>query len=177
MRTLPRKPASQAQQGFSLVEMLMTAFILAVGVMGLTLLQVMSLKGARGGKSLSTAVQVAEAVMDRIELEGRLTWLNITDTQYTAPTAVNNLIFVNQAPLAAPLTFNLKGQVPIPASTDPAESNPFFAVTVAQADVAVVTTGRLTDFTVRVAFADATNPTTNVPITRTVILTRRVLHG
>ena len=30
---------TSAEQGFSLVEMLMTAFILAVGVMGLTMLQ------------------------------------------------------------------------------------------------------------------------------------------
>jgi len=172
-----RKPPAHTQRGFSLVEMLMTAFILAVGVMGLTLLQVMSLKGARGGKSLATAIQVGEAVMDRIEMEGRLTWLNITDSQYKVPTAVANLTFVNQPALAVPLTFNLKGQVPIPASTDPAESNPFFTARVTGANVGAATVGIITDYTVTVTFADVVNPTTNVPITRTVVLTRRILHG
>lgn len=75
----------QNQRGFSLVEMLLTAFILAVGIMGLTLLQVMAMKGARGGSSLSTAIQVGEDVLDRIELEGRLSWLNISGTQLTTP--------------------------------------------------------------------------------------------
>ncbi len=167
------------QRGFSLVEMLVTAFILAIGVMGLTLLQVMSLKGARGGKSLATAIQVGEAVMDRIEMEGRLSWLNISDNQYKVPAALPSLSFVNKTTLATPLTFNLKGQVPITASTDPAESTAFYSVSMRRVPVSALAggTGSISDFTVTVAFADVVNPTTNTPITRTVTLTRRVLHG
>jgi hypothetical protein len=157
--------------------MLLTAFILAVGIMGLTLLQVMSLKGAQGSRSLSTAVQVGEAVMDRVEMEGRLTWLNQTNSQYNAPSALTTLQFVNQGPLAAPLTFNIKGQTPDPNSTDPAVKTPYFSVNVAQADVANAGTGKITDVTVTVTFSDVANPTTNLPITRTVTFTRRVLHG
>lgn len=166
-----------AQRGFTMVEMLMTAFILAVGIMGLSLLQIMSLKGARGGKSLSTAVQVGDAVMDRIEMEGRLTWLNITANQYKAPAALTTLNFVDKLTLATPLTFNLKGQVPIPASTDPAESAAFFTVNMVRRPVSALTTGKISDFTVTVTFSDTTNAATNVPITRTVTLTRRVVHG
>ena len=174
-----RRRSLRAQRGFSLVEMLMTAFILAVGVMGLTLLQVMSLKGARGGKSLATAIQVGEAVMDRIEMEGRLSWLNITDSQYNVATALPNLAFVNKTTLAQPLTFNLKGQVPVTASADPAESTPFYSVGMRRVPVSALAagTGSISDFTVTVTFADVVNPTTNAPITRTVTLTRRVLHG
>jgi len=94
MSTRRTRRLFKAQQGFTMVEMLMTAFILAVGIMGLSLLQVMSLKGARGGKSLSTAVQVGDAVMDRIEQEGRLTWLNVTANQYKVPAALTTLRFV-----------------------------------------------------------------------------------
>ena len=47
MQFRKREALLQNQRGFSLVEMLMTAFILAVGIMGLTLLQVMAIKGAR----------------------------------------------------------------------------------------------------------------------------------
>ncbi len=179
MRYRRREPPTQTQRGFSLVEMLMTAFILAVGVMGLTLLQVMSLKGARGGKSLATGIQVGEAVMDQIEMEGRLSWLNITNGQYTVAGALNSLKFVDQPALTVPLTFNIKGTVPDPASTDPAISNPFFTVRVAQADVSPLTapTGKITDFTVTVTFSDTVNPSTHLPINRTVTLTRRVLHG
>lgn len=166
-----------SQQGFSLVEMLMTAFIMAVGIMGLTLLQVMSLKAARGGKSLSTAVQVGEAVMDRIEMEGRLSWLNVIDDQYKVHGTLSNLDFVNKTALTAPLTFNLKGQVPNPSSPDPAESSPFFSVNMVRTPVSAVSTGAISDFTVTVTFADAVNPTTNTPINRTVTITRRVVHG
>ena len=177
MTTQRRSTRFRDQRGFSLVEMLMTAFILAVGVMGLTLLQVMSLKAARGGKSLSTAVQVGEAVMDRIEMEGRLTWLNVTDSQYKVTSALPNLAFVDKTTLVTPLTFNLKGQVPDTASLDPAESTPFYSVNMRRVPVSALTTGAISDFTVTVTFADAINPTTNTPLTRTVTLTRRVVHG
>ena len=174
-----RRKSLRGQRGFSLVEMLVTAFILAIGVMGLTLLQVMSLRGARGGRSLATAIQVGEAVMDRIEMEGRLTWLNITANQYTTVSTLSNLSFVNKTSLATPLTFNIKGQTPVTNSPDPAESNAFYSVTMRRDPVSTVAggTGSISDFTVTVAFADVVNPTTNAPITRTVTLTRRVVHG
>lgn len=176
MRQVRRKDPARSQRGFSMVEMLMTAFILAVGVMGLTLLQVMSLRGARGGKSLATAVQVGEMVMDQIEMEGRLSWLNITATQYT-PVPLTTLKYVDKATLAAPLAFTIKGQVPVPSAPDPADSTAFYAVNFVKTDVAAAGTGTISDFTLTVNFSEAVNPTTNLPIPRTVTLTRRVLHG
>jgi len=176
MRMLRVRHARQAQSGFTMVEMLMTAFILAVGIMGLTLLQVMSLKGARGGRSLSTAVQVGDAVMDRIEMEGRLSWLNQTGA-LKVPGSLPNLQFVNKLTLTTPLTFNLKGQVPIPASTDPTEKTPYYSVGMTRTPVSGLVTGQISDFTVVVTFADTTDPTSNAPINRTVTLTRRVVHG
>jgi Tfp pilus assembly protein PilV len=176
MQAQRKKNSAQAQLGFSLVEMLLTAFILAVGIMGLTMLQVMALKSARGGKSLSTAVQVGESVMDRIEMEGRLSWLNLTAGQYSNPAALNHMMFVNNATIPTQ-SFNLNGGVTDLSSPDPAVNNPFYTVNITQVDVAAVGSGKITDFNVRVAFSDATNPATNAPITRTVVLTRRVLHG
>ena len=49
------------QAGFSMIEMLMTAFVLAIGLLGLCMLQAMSLRASRGSRSLETAVQVALA--------------------------------------------------------------------------------------------------------------------
>lgn len=176
MRNLKKPTSAGAQRGFSMVEMLITAFIMSIGLLGLTMLQVMSLRGARGGKSLTTAVQVGEMVMDQIEMEGRLSWLNITATQYT-PVPLTTLQYVNKPTLAAPLTFTVKGQVPVLSAPDPADSTAFYAVNFVKTDVAAAGTGTISDFTLTVNFSEAVNATTNVPITRTVTLTRRILHG
>ncbi len=191
MRYLRRRTSVRAQRGFSLVEMLMTAFILAVGIMGLTMLQVMALKGSRGGRSLGTAVQVGEMVMDQIEMEGRLSWLNITATQVATPVALTKLQYVNKVPATIPTsitigppptptptaTFTIKGQVPVANAPDPSDSTPFYNVYVAQNNVGSAGTGIISDFTVNVSFADQVNQATSVAIPRTVVVTRRIIHG
>lgn len=173
----PRKPIKNASQGgFSLVELLMTAFVLAVGILGLTMLQVMSLQASRGGRSLTTAVQLADRVLDQVELEGRLTWLNRTDTQYTNPVAITTLSYVGTA-AAVTQTFNIKGQIPNPLATDPADKDPFFTVITTQlARVDAAPIGQMHDYTVRVEFKDAVD-NANTAVTRSVTLTRRILHA
>ena len=179
------RAAQNAQAGFSMIEMLMTAFILAIGILGLSMLQVMSLKASRGSRSLTTAVGVGEKVMDQVEMEGRLSWLNITDSQYTVPVAVPTR-YVNLATSAPPAgglqqVFNIKGQIPF-ASTDPADSNPYFTVKTYRLPKsgngdANGATGQMDDFIVQVVFSDIFDTNTNAPILRTVTLTRRILHG
>lgn len=168
-----------SQGGFSMVEMLMTAFIMAIGILGLTALQVMSLKAGRGSRSLTTAVLVGEDVMDRAEMEGRLSWLNITDTNRAAPSLADipSLRYVT-IPVGTPLveTFNSKGGVPNPASLDPAEQVPFFTVTTSRVPFAAAATGRLSDISVQIQFTDAVDQT-NAPLVRTITLTRRIAHG
>lgn len=180
-RSAAGRPKGQA--GFSMIEMLMTAFILAIGILGLSMLQVMSLKASRGSRSLTTAVQVGEKVMDQVEMEGRLSWLNITDSQYTVPPAVPTQ-YVSLAASAPPAggleqVFNIKGQDPQPSSTDPADKNPYFTVTTYRLPDAVGggATGNMSNFVVRVDFVDIVNATTNAQVHRTVTLTRRILHG
>lgn len=180
MRTAPQAAHPlRSQVGFSMVEMLMTAFIMAIGILGLTALQVMSLKASRGSRSLTTAVLVGEDVMDRAEMEGRLSWLNITDTNRAAPTLADipTLKYVTIA-AGTPLveTFNSKGGIPNPASTDPAEQVPFFTVTTSRQPFVAAATGRVSDITVQVQFSDAVDQT-NAPLVRTITLTRRIAHG
>lgn len=170
-----RPPRPNPQAGFSMVEMLMTAFILAIGILGLTMLQVMSMQGSKGGRNLSTAVQVADRVMDQVEMEGRLSWLNVTDTQFTAPAAIATLKYIGQATVTE--TFNLNGTAPDSASTDPAQHDSFFTVTTTQAaQVGAATTGQMHDYTVLVEFFDAVD-VSKAPVKRSVTLTRRILHG
>lgn len=159
------------QSGFSMIEMLMTAFILAIGILGLTLLQTMALRATRGSQNLGIAVQLAERVMDQAELEGRLTYLNTTLTGYTAPGALGGISYITSN--LVDQYFNLDpatGQV-VPVTTNTASA--LFHVEMKQTYAAG--TG-LSDVTVKVDFTDAID-TSNQKITRTATVTRRILHG
>jgi len=177
MRT--RNHPRPRQAGFSMVEMLMTAFVLAIGLLGLAMLQAMSLRASRGSRSMATAVQVAEGIMDSIEMEGRLSWLNATTSPYTGPSLANlpTLMYVT-IPAGQPLTqhYNLMGDTPNPTSTDPAQSNPFFTATITQVPDPAAVAGGLSDFTVVVSFADTVGAT-QAAVTRKVTLIRRIVHG
>lgn len=174
----PRKrPLPRAQAGFSMVEMLMAAFILSIGILGVTMLQVMSLRASRGGRSLTTAVHVAEHVLDQVELEGRLAWLNVTDSDYTAAKLPDSLRYINaDGAKAVEDAFNLKGTPVDNASTDPTENTAVFKSTVMHTDIAGPTTGKISDYTVVVTFQDDQDAT-NKPVNRTVTLTRRIIHA
>lgn len=181
-----------------MIEMLMTAFILAVGILGLSMLQIMSLKASRGSRSLTTAVQVAEKVMDQVEMEGRLSWLSITDTTLNAAgiagAPLGGLQYVNLTPSVPNKTptptngfkeiFNIKGQKIPAASADPTDLVPYFTVwTFAlPKDNGLVVgggpTANMHDFIVIVEFADETNASaSNAKILRSATITRRIVHA
>lgn len=172
-----RRSTRANQAGFSMVEMLMAAFILSVGILGITMLQVVSLRTARGGQNLTTAIQVAERVMDQVELEGRLSWLNITDSQYSTPgttTPLTHLQYINNTTVPDQ-TFNISGQ---PAAIDPVDTTPVFTMHMVQNLVSTGTDGKVTDVQVLVTFTDMISTADNTtPIKRTVNLTRRIVHG
>jgi len=181
MRT-PNLPKSKAgQAGFSMVEMLMTAFILAIGLLGLAMLQTMALSSSRGSRSLVTAAHVAETVMQQVEMEARLTWLNETNTNTLGANNGNlNLVYLG-VPVGGslPLQYNVQGTPVNAASTDPTQNTAFFAVTFTHLDdagAATVLTGQVSDYQVTVQFADASN-VAQAPVNRTVVLTQRLTHG
>jgi prepilin-type N-terminal cleavage/methylation domain-containing protein len=171
------------QAGFSMVEMLMTSLILAVGLLGLCMLQTMSLRAGRGSTSLNTAVKVGEGVMDIVETQGRLSWLNITSTGgqgLAVPTSTQNYIINLKvgSGLTTPLTYNVHGNPTDATSADPTISGTIFTVNVIHLDEIGVAagTGFLGDWQVVVTFAD-TITGTGVANTRTVTLVRRIAHG
>lgn len=173
MRAYPRCAYwDRGQGGFTMVEMLMTAFILAIGILGLSMLQAMSMKATRGSRSLSTAVVVGEHLMDRVEMQGRLSWLNLTDSTKAAPSLGNfNPGDLKYIALKGPFSdyFDINGNsVAGPAA--------FFTVTTTRTDSALAATGAISDYTVQVQFQDQVDRA-KAPIVRTVTLTRRVLHG
>lgn len=171
MPTCNAGPRDLRQSGFSMIEMLMTAVILAIGILGLTLLQTMSLRASRGSQNLGIAVQLAERVMDQAELEGRLTYLNTTLSGYTTPGALGGISYITSN--SVDQYFNLDattGQV-VPVLTNTASA--LFHAKMTQAYVAG--TG-LSDVKVQVDFSDEVNKS-NVKVTRTAVVTRRILHG
>ena len=186
-RAIPRRRASQA--GFSMVEMLMAAFILAVGVLGLSMLQTMSLKATRGSKSLTNAVQIADRIIDQIESEGRLSWLNLTATDFGPPGALPTLTFVNKGAtqyLAYNETYDATTNLTsvAPATNAPVAGKPalsptvrYVATIVERATVTVAGgTGATTTYEVTVEFADDVN-SAGARTVRTVNISRSILHG
>ncbi len=164
------KSSRTGQAGFSMVEMLMTAFILAIGLLGLTMLQTMSLRVSRGSRTLSSAILVADRIMDQVEMEGRLSWLDVTNPQ-GAPSSLNRkYIHVCTGTVSVDDSFDINGEPPTAAS--PAV---FFAKTLAPQETGS-TTGTVTDFQVRVTFTESVGAN-NAPIQRNVQITRRILHG
>jgi len=179
MRPGDPKRVHSKEAGFSMIEMLITAFIMAVGILGLTMLQTMSMKASRGGKSLSSAILVGDQIMDRVEMEGRLSWLNLTDTNRAKSTIVlttdlPNLRYITTATTGATGLkeyFTSKGDATTATAPDM-----FFTVTTKRVVATAVQTGRISDVTVRVQFSDSLD-SSNVAIPREISLTRRILHG
>lgn len=118
-----RRSKLLGQRGFSMVEMLMAAFIMAIGILGLTMLQTMSIRAAGGSKGLSTAVLIAEQVMDRVESNGRNSLLYAQSTPSQAPTAAQTDVFT----AASVLTFNFAGR---PNVGDGIDTTAYFTVNI-----------------------------------------------
>jgi Tfp pilus assembly protein PilV len=170
MRFSDPKRIRSSEAGFSMVELLMTAFVLAVGILGLTMLQVMSLRASRGSRSLTTAIQVAERVMDQVEMEGRLSWLDLTNPQGAASTLDRKYIGTCTSTVAVADTFDINGDPPSAASPV------FFTSATLAPQTTASVTGTVTDFRVSVTFTESIDAS-NTPVTRNIVLTRRVLHG
>ena len=89
------------QRGFSLAELMITALIFGVGLLGLAALQISTLRSNSGGRNRVTAASLAEGCLSAIQAEGSLSWSfsagalgaasKYTGTRaYTGATATNN---------------------------------------------------------------------------------------
>ena len=183
MMGMPCKHPSQ--RGFTLIELLVAATILAVGILGLTMLQAMSLKASRGSTNAMTAALLAGQIMDRAELEGRLSWLNITDSNRANPSLSDlqgfGLKYITiRSGEKLEETFNIKGGLVDPKNPDPIANQPFFMAATRRVAVPAAgmpgSVGQMSDMSVRVEFSDTVGRDNRVK-TRTISLTRRIVHG
>lgn len=152
------------QAGFSMVELLMTAFILAVGILGLTMLQAMSMRGSAGSKNLNSAVMLGEGILESIQLEGR-----------------QRMLFLKYAGSAPTTTYFGTGDIPLQyyafdgtKLTD--ATNSFYTVEIKSVDIAghTSTAGGTRQFTLHIVFTDTVGSATT---TRQVTLTRQVAYA
>lgn len=170
-----RRRRMMSQAGFSMVEMLMTAFILAVGILGLTMLQTLSVRSSTGARGLSTAVLLAERTMDEITANGRNSLLYAHSTPAVTPSADLTDVFTAATP---DRTFNFYGR---PSVGDPIDQTPFFTVSVqAVTDpglnpgtiAAIPGFGGVADMTVTVQWSEVAGAPA-----RQVVLSRRVAYA
>jgi Tfp pilus assembly protein PilV len=54
-----------------MIELLMAAFVMAIGILGLTMLQLFAIKGQTGAGSQTVATSVAERILEQAEMAGR----------------------------------------------------------------------------------------------------------
>jgi type II secretory pathway pseudopilin PulG len=158
-----------------MIEMLMVAVILGVGLLGVAAQQLIAIRAVGGSTNLNTAAIVANRLLDQIEEEARLTWLNQTSTT-TVQTGLEppNLYYLaNAVPFTlAAQPFDALGN-PLPAGT----ANPPFSAVVSAVAVGTpgATMGTMMDVSVTVQFTDAVTATQTV--TRSLCVSRRIVHA
>jgi hypothetical protein len=118
-------------------------------------------------------------------MEGRLSWLNLTNTNMAGTSNLNlNLVYIPlplngemKSTTTAALRFNLDGSVVNTASPQTELNNAFYTVSLKRmADCPAGAVGVASDYTVTVAFTDQVNGS-NTGVPRQVVLSRRILHG
>ncbi len=173
LETTPSARASGGQGGFSMVEMLMAAFIMAIGLLGLALLQTMSLRATAGSKWATSAILVAERVLDQAEALGRNSLL-CSRTGSTVP----NLGATTYNYFGTPSTQYYRND----GTTDAAvtAANGFFTVTFTPAPTDVVVpvagVGGIKMITVIVQWNEGVTASSAV-VTRNVTLSRRISYA
>lgn len=112
--------------GFSLIEFLMTAVILGVGLLGLAALTTTAMRGYGEGRTRVTAVSLSSSILDRLALDGRIS-AQMRSSGGTVPAsalvanAVDDAVNTYADPATTWTTFDLEGQ--------PSQTAPVFTAT------------------------------------------------
>lgn len=112
--------------GFSMIEFLMTAVILGVGLLGLAALTTVAMRAYGGSRTRDTALTLSSSVMDHLALDGRIS-AQIRGEGGTPPTtalvanAAADTKYSYQDPATTWTDFDLQGQ--------PTQTNKVFTIT------------------------------------------------
>lgn len=160
-----RTEARRQVAGFSLVEMLVAAFIMAVGLLGLATLQMMSIRTAGVGTRLTAGVQLAERILECASAEATQSYLGAKSG--VAPTA--SALYVPGVPIP-PQYFH--GDLAAGTNGDP---DNVYTANVVVSNLGTFALGGMYQIDVAVQFNESV--TGGTPLTRTVRLSRQVTHG
>ncbi|WP_285724391.1 type IV pilus modification PilV family protein [Geothrix rubra] len=166
-----------------MVEFLMAAFIMAIGLLGLTALQTLALRSTTTSRGMSTSVLVADGIMERINTEARQSYLGMIFS--SAPTGATR--YVGKAPVAP----GVKPTDPVPggaivdyfdfAGTPLTSAAGAYYTVSTWVDSQVIgngTSGSTDVFRVRVEFNESPDPTNPGQYVKHAInLTRTVIHA
>lgn len=169
------KPRRRAESGFSLVELLVAAFIMAVGLLGLAALETVALKSNTRSRGYNTSVLVASQVLDAAEAQARQTLQTQTyGGTVTTTTYPNN--YFGAAPVVEQFTY--RGTHLDANSANPVDKTAYFTATTTSANAGSYTgaVGTLAVVTTVVTFQEALSNSGPL-VTRTVTLTRNITHG
>ena len=81
----------RARGGFTLLEVMIATAIFAIGMLGLTAMQLHALRSGGSGRHATQAAAIGQSQMEQLE---RLRWTDLTTTAgaFTAPITVSNLV-------------------------------------------------------------------------------------
>lgn len=155
-----------AQGGFSMIELLVAAFILGIGLLGVTALMAANLRMGAGGRQRDTAAYLGNEVIERLAADGRRSALLRSTGQTTFATTfllanavddVPNTYQSADAEGTQRTTFDLEGR--------PSAASPVFTVTwVRRARTATPVTASaamLSEVVVNVSWAEGSATTTS----------------
>lgn len=163
------------QSGFSLVELLIASFVMAIGLLGLTTLQIMSIRTAGSSARMQDAIRLAEQVLELAAAEGTQSFLG-ERFQDRAPAAPK---YIGAGVVTDYFQYRTVGDLggekgTLIATGDPA--NKTFTVTVNQVELVPAGRGLLARITVQVDFIEGVD-SAGAPAVRSVALTRDVTHA
>jgi prepilin-type N-terminal cleavage/methylation domain-containing protein len=90
---MPASPASahRSRGGFTLLEVSIAIGVFAIGMLGLSAMQLHALRGGGSGRHATQAAAIAQSQMEQLD---RLRWTDLATTAgaFTAPVTVSNLV-------------------------------------------------------------------------------------
>lgn len=164
--------ARRRQSGFSMVEMLMAAFIMSIGLLGLAMLQTMSIRNASGSRMQTLAIGVGQNILETIDAEARQQ--RAFRTLAPASTAPTLSSYFTASPVTA--SYSIYGTQVNVSSSDALDRMAVFSTTTSgAADVTgtSATSGSLYTFNVVVVFQDTVG-SGGTAITRSMTFRRKV---
>jgi hypothetical protein len=163
-----------------MIEFLLAAFIMAVGLLGITALQILALRSTTTSRGLSTSILVSEGVMERVNAEARQSYMGMVFS--AAPTATPR--YITKAPVAP----GVQPTDPVPAGaikdyfdfagTPMTTAAGAYYTVSTWVDSQVLGSGSTDVFRVRVEFNESPDP--NNPgqfLKHSINLTRTVVHA